>query len=90
MVWGNFHDCGSADRLNPTRKGRRVMKLFNTSKVKGQIILEALVDSRTCALLKTLENEKLVSAVRYKVLDGETVALYLSIENLVDSEVDKG
>ncbi|SBW10153.1 hypothetical protein KL86CLO1_12854 [uncultured Eubacteriales bacterium] len=66
------------------------MKLFNSNKVKGKIVLEALVDSRTCALLKTLENEKLVSAIRYKVLDGETLTLYLSLENPVDSEVDKG
>lgn len=66
------------------------MKIFNSNKVRGQIILEALVDNRTCVLLKTLENEKLAGTLRYKVLDNETIALYLSIDNPVDSEVDKG
>ena len=62
------------------------MKLFNSNKVKGKVVLEALVDGRTQALLKTLEMEKLVCEVKYKVLDSDTIALYISIENPIDME----
>ena len=64
------------------------MKLFNSNKVKGKVVLEVLVDGRTQALLKTLEMEKLVCEVKYKVLDSDTIALYISIENPIDMEIE--
>ena len=52
------------------------------------MVLEAFVDGRTQALLKTLEMEKLVCEVKYKVLDSDTIALYISIENPIDMEIE--
>ena len=70
------------------KKGEHKMKLFNSNKVKGKVVLEALVDGRTQALLKTLEMEKLDCEVKYKVLDSDTIALYISIENPIDMEIE--